>query len=60
MGVLVLKSAPQADEPVDEFAATVVLDERTAKSGKTAAAGETSTGGKVQDIDAALDRNARR
>jgi hypothetical protein len=59
--VLDLTSAPKSDEPVDEFAATVVLDERTPTGGNVPnASGETLGGNYVQDIEAALRRDVRR
>ena len=58
--MLVLKFAPKADETVDDFAATVVLDERTAGGKNADTTGETLTGDYVQDIEAALRRDTRR
>ena len=58
---MILKSATKPEEPVDEYAATVVLDE-PAMTENTAAepTRDTLTGDDVQDIEAALRRNPQR
>jgi hypothetical protein len=53
-----LTTATKIGEPIDEYAATVVLDEHEAAGGKApAATGETMTDDCVQDIEAALRRD---
>lgn len=54
-----MKFAPKTDEPVDEFAVTVVLDERAANGKNADAGGKARTGDHVQDIEAALGRDRR-
>lgn len=56
-----MTSAPKTDEPVDDYAVTVVLDERTVTSGNTADPGDETLGGHpVQDVEAALRSKPRR
>lgn len=65
-----MTSAPKTDEPVDEYAATVVLDEHTvtvvldeSAAGRDASADtprENLAGGDAQDIEAALGSPPRR